>query len=690
MQDNMKDCGVASLLTIIKTYGGVVPYEYLRLLTNTSKNGTNAYYLFEAAKTLGFDTRALKGDVEKLDKSYLPCIAHVIIDSKYKHFVVIHKIDKKYITIADPSYGIRKLTINEFKRISTGQYLIFILNKSIPNIKNDKKFVKLLIDFFIRYKNIFTCVFMFSILYTLLNIILSYSFQFIIEDAVNIGSVSNLYFIGVVVVFLALISNVTNFIRNNLFNYVSSKLDFFLISDVFKQIFSLPYLYYKTRTTGDILSRINDLDGIKKTLCNLIINFFVDGILVTFVFFFLCRINLTLTLIALFIGIVYFLIIAIFSDSVNDMVLENKKNSSSLNSNLVEYISSIQTIKGMNVEDNYKNKLCDVYKNCLDKNYEFMRVFNIEEFIKELVNSVGLYLILLIGGYFVLNNKMKLEDLITYNALILYFLEPIKNIVSFDFTLKEAKASIKRIIDLYSIKSCDTADTALDSKYVSNDILGNVDICNLSYSYNQKNKILKNISFSVERGDKVMIEGYSGSGKSTISKIISKYLDVGNNMVYIDGKDINSYNVIKLMRDVCYVSQKEVIFTDSIYNNIVMERDISYDSFLKICKLTGVDSIVEGKLHSYNFLLEENGFNISGGEKQRIILARSLLKEASIYIFDESFSEMDIESEEKVLSKIFGYLACKTVIVISHRSNNSMLFDKCFTIKEGRIYNGCI
>ena len=159
-------------------------------------------------------------------------------------------------------------------------------------------------------------------------------------------------------------------------------------------------------------------------------------------------------------------------------------------------------------------------------------------------------------------------------------------------------------------------------------------------------------------------------------------------MIYIDGIDINSHNIIKLTRDVCYISQKEVMFTDSIYNNIVMERDISYEKFLEVCKITGVDTMVKSKLHSYNFLLEEGGFNISGGERQRIILARALLKDASIYIFDESFSEMDVDSEGKILSKIFGYLADKTILVISHRDNNNLLFDKCFTIKNGKIYNG--
>ena len=132
-----------------------------------------------------------------------------------------------------------------------------------------------------------------------------------------------------------------------------------------------------------------------------------------------------------------------------------------------------------------------------------------------------------------------------------------------------------------------------------------------------------------------------------------------------------------------------MLFSDSIYNNIVLEREVTYDKFLDICKKVHVDLIADKNISKYDFLIEENGFNISGGERQKIIIARSLLKESSIYIFDESFSELDIESEKNILTNIFELLTNKTIIVISHRFNNNELFDKVFTLKNGEIYNGC-
>ena len=686
MQDNIKDCGIASLLTIIKTHGGSVPYEYLRVLTNTSKEGTNAYYLFEAAKTLGFDTRALKGDVKDLDKSLLPCIAHVIIDSRYKHFVVIHDINSRFITVADPSWGIRKFRVKEFNKISTNKFLIFIPNKIIPNIKEDKTFVNLILKSILKYKNTIITIFIFSLFYTLLNILLSYGFQFVIEDAINTESLTNLYFIAGNLFIFTLLKHLTDYMRTNLFNYVNNRVDFILTNNVFRHILSLPYMYYKTRSTGDILSRINDLNSIREALCNLFMYLFVDGVLVVIVFFFLLKLNLTLTIISSLVIVLYFLIIKLFSERMHDLVLENQQNISKVNTCLIESIEATPTIKSLVLEREFGYKLSDIYNKYLNKNYRLVKFFNIQSFFKDLTNSIGLVLVLIIGGYFVLKNKMTLESLITYNALILYFLEPLKNIADFDLHVKKSKVAIRRIRDLYGIQA---ENYILDKKYSNINILGNIDINNLSYSYNGRDNLLKKINLNIKSGERILLCGDSGSGKSTLAKILVKYFEVGNNMIMIDDKDINDYNLIKIRRDICYVSQKEMLFSDSIYNNIVLEREVTYDKFLDICKKAHVDLIADKNISKYDFLIEENGFNISGGERQKIIIARSLLKESSIYIFDESFSELDIESEKNILTNIFELLTNKTIIVISHRFNNNELFDKVFTLKNGEIYNGC-
>lgn len=685
MQDDIKDCGVASLMTIIKTYGGNVSLEYLKMLTNTTKKGTNAYYLLEAGKTIGFDVRAVKGNVKDLNCKNLPCIAHVIIDSKYKHFVVIHKITPKYILIADPAYGIKKMSYEEFDTISTNCFLLYIPNKKIPNYKDEKELVIFIFKNLLTNKTIIISIFVFSLIYTLINIFTSYSFQFIIEDAITLSSVNNLYFIIIFLFTFTVLKNLSDYIRIDLLNYINIKLDFVLTSNTFKHMISLPYQYYKTKSTGDVLSRITDLSSIKDSISRVFMSIFVDSILIIFVFIFLIKINVTLTLVSILIIIGYFIIIKIFNPLLNKKIIENQEQVSKVNLSLIESLESVETIKGLSLENNFTNKFSDVYQKYVNTNYKFSKVFNLECLFKDLIDGIGLNFIMFLGAFIVLKDKMTVGELITYNTLIVYFLEPLKNIIDSDIYLKRAKVALKRINELYSIKE---EKLQLDNKYTSLKVDGNITFNNVSYSYNGRDNILKDVCFEVKQGTKVLLYGESGSGKSTLVKLIMKFFDIENNKILINEKDINEYNLLEIRRDICYVSQNEKLFTDTVYNNITLDRDISYVEFSNVCKMLDVEKIVEKNINKYDMLLEEDGFNISGGERQKIIMARALLKQKNIYIFDESLSQVDIKSERSILKNIFENLKDNTVIVISHRFDNSDLFDESYKIEEGKIEYG--
>ena len=183
-----------------------------------------------------------------------------------------------------------------------------------------------------------------------------------------------------------------------------------------------------------------------------------------------------------------------------------------------------------------------------------------------------------------------------------------------------------------------------------------------------------------------MLKGESGSGKSTFVKILLKYIEIKRNKIFINNRDINDLNISYVRDKICLISQNEFIFSDTIINNIIMNRNISYDTFLKVAKMMLVDEIIEDEDLGYNMLLEENGFNLSGGERQRIILARSILKSSDIYILDESLGEVDIKKERIILKNLFSYYKDKIFIVISHRNNNKDLFNKVIYLKEGFLY----
>lgn len=680
-QDDIKDCGICSLLTIVKTYGGNVSKEYLRELTKTSKDGTNAFYLLEAGKKLGFDTKALKGDILNLTNELLPCIAHVVIDNKFQHFVVIVNINKKKqtITISDPSRGIIKYKLEDYNKISTNQYLIFIPIKPIPILLKNKKIGKIIFSFIQRYKTVLLSIFLFSLLYTVINIITSFNFQLIIENVLTYSSKNNLYFIMITFLFLYLLKSVIDYVRNNMLIFINHALDNELILDVFKHIISLPYLYYKSRTTGEVISRINDLGDIKQTISKLFMTIFVDLILVIFVFFMLLKISYKLTLIGIIIVILYLIIVKFFNRIFEKHIKKIQENGAMVNSYMVESINNIDTIKSLGLEEVSYDQMNEKYNTYLNSNYEFQKLYNLENFLKDLINYVGLSIIIGAGTLFVLNGQMTIGEILTYNSMIVYFLEPIKGIIELEIVIKKTKSSIERITELYEVKG---EELNVDKKYNGNALNGDIEIKDLNYSYYGRKNVFEHVNFKINNGEKVIIYGKSGSGKSTIGKILMKFFDVERDKVFIDKKDINDYNVLDIRREVCYVGQNENLFNDTVYNNIVLNRNISYDEFLETTDITKVGDVVKNNVLSYEMILEENGFNISGGERQRIILARSLIKNSSIYIFDESLSQVDILKEREILNNLFKKLKNKTVIYISHRFDNSDLFDKTINMEQ--------
>jgi ATP-binding cassette subfamily B protein len=207
----------------------------------------------------------------------------------------------------------------------------------------------------------------------------------------------------------------------------------------------------------------------------------------------------------------------------------------------------------------------------------------------------------------------------------------------------------------------------------------------MSFSSNGQKENLQNIHFHINKQEKVMILGDSGSGKSTILKILLKYYPIQRDMIYIDEIDLNDYSITNIRNNISSISQNEILYTDTIKNNITMNRKISDEEFINVCRIACVDEFVKDMFLGYNTKLEENGLNLSGGQRQRIILARMLLKPSKIILIDEGLNAVDINLERKILKNIFSNYIDNTIIVVSHRLENMDLFHKVIKLKEGQI-----
>ena len=360
-----------------------------------------------------------------------------------------------------------------------------------------------------------------------------------------------------------------------------------------------------------------------------------------------------------------------------------KESGSKVNSYLIETINGIETIKNQNVTDYVKKKFLLKYSKYNKESYNQNHLFVILEFSKGLILALSDLIILIVGSYLIVHDKLDLAVLITYITLANYIFSPLDNLINLLLSLKEAQVSFDRIHELYEVEE----ENIINKR--NENIKGNIEVKKLNYSYNMYTPFLKNINLNIKPGERILIYGKSGSGKSTLAKILCGNLKATNKQVFIDAKDINRYSLNSLRKNICYVSNYETIFTDTVLNNILLEKeeDELFDEIVKICM---VDEFIESKPLAYNLLLEENGFNLSSGQKQRIVLARSLLNNANIYIFDEALNQLDIIRERQILTKIFDKYKDKTFIYISHRFNNSDLFDKKYKIEDGISYEETI
>lgn len=659
---------------IINFYGGNLPIDQIRDLTKTDKNGTTAFHIIEACKSIGFNAEGIKTSLEQLNKEnlILPCIAHVVIDGKYKHFVVIYKIDfkNKKIIIADPSCSIKKITFSEFQKMWSGVLITLYPLKKLPLTQNIS-FIDFLLKIIKLHKTFVFNIIMLSIFITIFSVISSFYMKNIL-DAINYN---NLTIIFIFFLFINIFKILSDFFRNKLLIYLNQKIDLLLTLDTYKKIISLPYNYYHTRTTGDIISRVNDLSIIRNMITKVSLSLFIylPLALVTFIIFYI--INTKLFFISLIIVFIYLLLMIFSKNRITNNINTIQVNKSETMSYMIETINGFETVKSVGNEAQIIDKFEKKYVKFLKNIFKFDNYNNTISILKDLVNAVGYLTIIYVGAKMVTLGNLTFGDLLVFVNLLNYFLEPIKNIIDLNSEIKEAKNSLRRILELF--KNENKKQTFIDNVKVKE-----ISFNNLSYSYDYKEKQLKNINLKLKK-QKILILGKSGSGKSTLFKLLMRYYEIPRNQITINGYDINDYKDDVIKQNFSYISQNEILYTDSIYNNLKIDKNITEEQIIEISKKCFIDEFLNDL--GLNMLIEENGYNLSGGQRQRIILARALLKNFEVLIIDEGLSQMDINLERKILKNLFKMYENKMIIVISHRLDNMDLYDRVIELKNGEI-----
>ena len=668
MQEDKNDCGASCLLSIIRFYGGDASKERIVEQLKTTKDGTNFYSLKNAAYKYGLTAKAfVVEDIEKIKKINSPFIAQVKKEAGM-HFVVVYHIEDNKVTLMDPTIGKVKMDLFEFSSMWTGYIMIFEKVFNTPLYIRNKSLNNIIISSLFKNKSIIVSLIILSIIFTILSVVSSMYAQIIFDKVID-TNVTNIILVSGVFSVLYIIKNITNYIRNYIIIYFNQKLDISIIEDSFKRVILLPYYYYKNKNTGEVLSRINDLVNIKNFITKVIVTCFLDIFTFIISLIIIYMINKNIIFISLVICFIYVVILFIFNPFIKSITKYVQEGNARVNSNIIECISSFETVKGLHIEDNILRKFSNIYSNYLNRVYSSEKISNNMLFMREIIMDLGILFINYLSIRYIKDSIITRGEYLTIMLLSSYLIYPFRNIIS---TLGEyhlVKGSIHRFNNLLEVE----IDKYEDKRLVVN---GNIRVNNLTYSYNNKNNILDSISFDIKDKEKVLVLGPSGCGKSTIMKILYKYYKVDRDMIYIDNEDINDYNLSDIRDNFTYISQNEMLYTDTIQNNILLGRNIDYKLFLSICKIFYIDDIIKDNVMGYDYMLLENGVNISGGERERIILGRSFLKDSKVVIIDEGLNQIDINLERKILKNMFYYFYDKTIIIISHRKENMDLYDK--------------
>lgn len=648
-QEEEKDCGASCLASIVKYYNGYVPLEIIRNDTLTDNNGTNFYNIKMAAIKYGFDVMGYNNE-----QIIPPYIVQIKINDCY-HFMVIYKITDKYLIVMDPGKGIIKYSKEDFNKIFTGYMLKLIPNGKI--VKYDKKngylsFLKKLVKN--NIKNIIVCFIL-----TIIIIILNLSETYLIKEVL----IYKVFIKELLIILLIKLS--VNWFKNNILIKINKKINIELVNNYISKYFKLSYKYLYLKSSGDIINRIKDLNKIKNYLVNEVVNFSLNLLMMLIVTIILFIINYKLTIVVILIYIMTFIVCKCINKEIFKRYNELIYLDNLYMDRVSEYVSKILTINSLNINSFFINKLNDKSKLVANLNF---RVDKLNNYLNIFLEFIGIFVMIIILGILYRSN---LDNIIVYILYYNYFKECVYYFITFNVSYSYLKLVIDRINGVYYLKNYDKSKGL---EFKNDDIIIN----DLSYSYGL-NKVFDKINYKIKVGSKVLIKGNNGSGKSTLINILTKNIDDYNGKVSI-GYDIRDISYNSYLEHISYVNQDSELFEDSIINNIVLNNETDNNKLDEIIKILNLDEVIKNKERGINTLIKDN---FSGGEKQKIIIARCLYKCSDIMVFDEAFSEISSNDRINIINKINDVYRDKTIIYVNH-FNDNIKYDQILEIKGTR------
>jgi ATP-binding cassette, subfamily B, bacterial len=672
------ECGAACIAMILNYYGYAASITEVLDRCGVGRDGLTALEIVKSTRLYGLRVRAVSLDLEDFRFVTLPAIVHW----EFNHFLIVERWSRKRIEVVDPALGRRTLTHAEFDEGFTGVAIMLEPGAQFEQRAPQKSLTPWsYMRSFLRMRAIIFQIMGTSLLLQMLGLAAPFLTEVIIDRILPGKDANLLMMLALGMLILILMQGVTAFLRSSLLIYLQTRIDTNMMLNFFEHMLSLPYRFFQLRLSGDLLARMNSNLAIRDLLTNQLISTLLDGGTVVTYFIILLFLSKLVAGIALGIGIVQAALLLLTSSSIRRLTQRDLEAQGKTQGYMNEVLSGIATIKAAGAEHRAFNRWENLFFNEMNVSLRLSYLSSVVGTIFGILNVLSPLLLLWIGSLQVIAGNMSIGTMLAVNTLAIQFLVPLGALATTGQELQVVRAHFSRLADVIGTQP----EQDIVQAQVPHLLRGQVELKHVSFQYDLNAPlILQDINVKMYPGQKIALVGRTGSGKSTLGKLLVGLIIPTSGAIFFDGIPLEQLNYQEVRSQFGSVLQESFVFSGSVKENIALNNPtMNMERVIEAAQIAAIADDIDKMPMGYDTLVSEGGSAFSGGQRQRLSLARALANHPALLLLDEATSSLDVVTE-RIVEQNLKRLPC-TQIIIAHRLSTIRNADVILVLDHGTI-----